>query len=207
MSIGRSARRVLIVCTTATVCGAWVAGPAAAASTDSTDLLGLGGLVSSLTQPQPAAAAPHSASTSNSSLVDTLESLPILGPVLKPVVNSVPLLGSGTNSTPSTPAAPVPAGNIANRIPTTQLPATGSTWTMSHVADPAPAAQVQKPPADAGDGSSGGLFHLPSLPVVAGKTELGVAALALIILGGVAVAGAAGAAGAAGRRQFVGGPW
>src|SRR5438309_1728499 len=108
MSIGRSTRRVLIVCATATVCGAWIAGPAAAASTDSPDLLGLGGLVTSLAQPQESAAAPHSASTANSSLVGTLESLPVLGPVLKPVVDSLPLLGSGTHSTPSTPTVPAP---------------------------------------------------------------------------------------------------
>jgi hypothetical protein len=219
MLIGRSARRLLIVSTAVTVCGVLGAGSAAAATTsDSEDLLGLGGLLNSLTLPvtqtlQPALA-PNS-DNSSPTLGSTLESLPVLGPVVTPLVKALPLLtAQAPTKSSSTPArVPTTSGTSTMQRAMSTKPAsqTGSTWTAPRIVTPDPA-----PPVTNSDPGGGGGISLPSLPgglksflpnTAAGKAELGAAAIALIILGGVAVAGAAGAAGATGRRQFVGGPW
>jgi hypothetical protein len=223
MLIGRSARRLLIVCTAVGVCGVLGAGPAAAATTsDSDDLLGLGGLLNSLTAPVTQTLAPalvaNSATAPTPTLGSTLEDLPVLGPVVTPVVKALPLLSATTPTrSSSTPVKPptTSGGTTTHRVTTTTpaSPITGSTWTAPRTAtaDPAPLQNT-----DNGGGNGGGSSILPSLPggltsllptTPAGKAELGAAAVALIVLGGVAVAGAAGAAGATGRRQFVGGPW
>jgi hypothetical protein len=214
MSIGRSARRMLIVCTATTACGALGAGPAAAASTNSTDLLGLGKLLGSLTQPSPVAT---NSTTPPPNLGSTLSGLPVLGPVITPVITPVvkalPLLGSPAPAKPATvPTTPKTTPDTSERTATVQPAApSGSTWTAPRTmtVDPAPVAQHSDhsdPVANAGQAIKSALSHV--LPATAaGKAELGAAAVALIILGGVAVAGAAGAAGAAGRRQFIGGPW
>jgi len=217
MLIGRSARRLLIVSTAVTVCGVMGAGSAAAATTsDSDDLLGLGGLLNSLALPvtqtlQPALA-PHS-DNSSPTLGSTLESLPVLGPVVTPVVKALPLLTATTPKSSSTAPA-TPSGGTTTHRTTTTKPAgqIGSTWTAPRTMTPDPAPVVNPTPLSSGPGESAvqkvqNVVNSLLPTTTAGKAELGAAAVALIILGGVAVAGAAGAAGATGRRQFVGGPW
>ena len=253
MTVGRSARRVLIVCAATAACGAIGAVPASAASTDSEGLLGLNHLVNGLTNTlapalgaQPTTGAtvqshvvPASgggsgtaqastgasssdttitASAAPKSLGSVLEGLPILGPVVTPLVEDVPILGGKSSSAPTssdpTSSNPTSTGSSPGimHLTTPQDSAKGSTWTYSNTATGA--APVVKAPGNTSDNGNG-YPGLPSLPdpskifpaLVAAKAEVGAAAVALIILGGVAVAGAAGAAGAAGRRQFVGGPW
>ncbi|HEX3827885.1 MAG TPA: hypothetical protein VHV82_11500 [Sporichthyaceae bacterium] len=219
MLIGRSARRLLIVSTAVTVCGVLGAGSAAAATTsDSEDLLGLGGLLNSLTLPvtqtlQPALA-PNS-DNSSPTLGSTLESLPVLGPVVTPLVKALPLLtAQAPTKSSSTPAKPLTTGGgtTTHRTTTAQPTDMGSTWTAPRIVtpDPAPVITPSQISSDPGDSPAQQVQNMVKnlLPTTAaGKAELGAAAIALIILGGVAVAGAAGAAGATGRRQFVGGPW
>jgi hypothetical protein len=251
MTIGRSARRVLIVCAATAACGMTIGvGPASAASTAPTTnggLLGLGTLVSGLTTGvsntlsdalAPTVATTHSSpataqqsastpaqpsdSSSKSSGADTvtasaaplslgsvLESLPVLGPVVTPLVEDLPILGGKATPaiSPSTPTSTstAPVSAIVHSATTPQAGALGSTWTRSTPADTAPVVQ----PHTSGSNDSP-ITRLPGdilSGLKSGKAEVGAAAVALIILGGVAVAGAAGAAGAAGRRQFVGGPW
>jgi hypothetical protein len=248
MTIGRSARRVLIVCAATAACGMTIGvGPASAASTAPTNnggLLGLGTLVDGLTTGvsntlsdalAPATATTHASpataqqststpaqssdSSSKSSGADTvtasaaplslgsvLESLPVLGPVVTPLVEDLPILGGKATPavSPSPPTSTAPVSAIVH-MSTPQAAAPGSTWTRS-----TPSVPAAIPPSKYNDnrgGLPGALNPSHYLPSLSGKAEVGAAAVALIILGGVAVAGAAGAAGAAGRRQFVGGPW
>jgi hypothetical protein len=210
MSIGRSARRLLIVCAATAVCGALGAGPAAAATTEPTDLLGLGQLLNSLKQ-QPAATTNSTTQspTLGSALGTTLTDLPVLGPVVTPVVKALPILNSPTPAKHTAPAAATtPTPDTAKRTTVQPAAPTGSTWTAPRTAttDPAP---VIPPSHGSGIDPAQIVPKLMSLlpTAAASKAEVGAAAVALIILGGVAVAGAAGAAGAAGRRQFIGGPW
>jgi hypothetical protein len=249
MTIGRSARRVLIVCAATAACGMTIGvGPASAASTAPTTnggLLGLGTLVSGLTTGvsntlsdalAPTVATTHSSpataqqsastpaqpsdSSSKSSGADTvtasaaplslgsvLESLPVLGPVVTPLVEDLPILGGKATPaiSPSTPTSTAPVSATVHSVTTPQADPKGSTWTYS---TPAKTTPVVPSPGGGGDPNPGSpILHGLINSLASGKAEVGAAAVALIILGGVAVAGAAGAAGAAGRRQFVGGPW
>jgi hypothetical protein len=248
MTIGRSARRVLIVCAATAACGMTIGvGPASAASTAPTTnggLLGLGTLVNGLTTGvsntlsdalAPAAATTHSSpataqqststpaqssdSSSKSSGADTvtasaaplslgsvLESLPVLGPVVTPLVEDLPILGGKATPavSPSTPTSTAPVSATVHSVTTPQADPRGSTWTYS---TPAKTTPVVPAPGSDDPNPVSPILHGFINNLTSGKAEVGAAAVALIILGGVAVAGAAGAAGAAGRRQFVGGPW
>jgi hypothetical protein len=243
MTIGRSARRVLIVCAATAACGMTIGvGPASAASaapTNNGGLLGLGTLVNGLTtgvsntlstalapaaataqqSTTPASTAATSSDSSSKSsgsstvtasaaplsLGSVLESLPVLGPVLTPLVEDVPILGGKATPaiSPSTPSGSTPAAPATVHMTTPQADPKGSTWTRSTPAKTTPVVP------SSGSGDENPVSPLQGLinTVTSGKAEVGAAAVALIILGGVAVAGAAGAAGATGRRQFVGGPW
>ncbi|HEX3610258.1 MAG TPA: hypothetical protein VHU88_01085, partial [Sporichthyaceae bacterium] len=142
------------------------------------------------------------------SLGSVLESLPVLGPVVTPLVEDLPILGGKATPavSPSTPTstAPTPTAPATVHMTTPQVAVPGSTWTKrSTPSDPGTISPSHNN--DPGDQPS--LNPFTYVPHISAKAEVGAAAVALIILGGVAVAGAAGAAGAAGRRQFVGGPW
>jgi hypothetical protein len=229
--------RAAVVVTTIALCGVAGAGSASAATEpaaapQSADLLNLAPLVSGLTDglagvtggltdtlglTKTTAPVGADAVDESSGLVKVVRDLPLLGPALGGVVDSLPLLGSGAPAAGSTgsgssPAKPAPATSNGHHRTTSTVSRTGSTWT----------APTQPGLLDSGGGVSGGSSHhhgvgdagaavrnvaslLPES--AAGKAGLGAAALALIVLGGVAVTGAAGAAGAAGRREFIGGAW
>jgi hypothetical protein len=223
------------VVTTIALCGIAGAGSASAATEpaavpQSTDLLNLGPLLSGLTDgltdvtggltgtlglKKTTAPVGADAGDESSGLVKVVRGLPLLGPALGGVVDSLPLLGSGAPTAGSTgsgssPAKPATTTSNGHHTGTTTVSRTGSTWTA-----PMPPGLMDT------SGSSDSSHHsglenaaarvqnMASLlpQSAAGKAGLGAAALALIVLGGVAVTGAAGAAGAAGRREFIGGAW
>jgi hypothetical protein len=222
------------VVTTIALCGIAGAGSASAATEpaavpQSSDLLNLGPLLSGLTDgltdvtsgltdtlglKKTTAPVGADAVDESSGLVKVVRDLPLLGPALGGVVDSLPLLGSGAPAAGSTgsgssPAKPATATSNGHHHGTKTVSRTGSTWT------------APMPPALQDSGSGGSSHHssiggaaatvrnvASMLPEgAAAKAGLGAAALALIVLGGVAVTGAAGAAGAAGRREFIGGAW
>jgi hypothetical protein len=217
--------RAAIVVASVALCGVAGAGSASAATMPAaepqTDVLGLGQLLGGLTDGLTdtlglGATAPVGADAGDESpsLAKIISGLPLLGPTLGGVVDSLPLLGSGApaagpTGSGSPPAKPGPATSSGHHSSTSTVTRNGSTWT------------APKPPGLMDTSSSGGSSHhgmdgaaatvrnvaslLPQ--TTAGKAGLGAAALALIVLGGVAVTGAAGAAGAAGRREFIGGAW
>jgi hypothetical protein len=173
-----------------------------------------GGLTDTLGLPKTTAPVGADAGDESLSLAKVVRGLPLLGPALGGVVDSLPLLGSGAPAAGSTgsgspPADPAPATSNGHHKGTKVATRTGSTWT------------APKPPGLLDTSAGGGSHHhgvgdatatvrnvaslLPQS--TAGKAGLGAAALALIVLGGVAVTGAAGAAGAAGRREYIGGAW
>jgi hypothetical protein len=176
-----------------------------------------GGLTDTLGLQKTTAPVAADAGDESSGLAKVIRDLPLLGPALGGVVDSLPLLGSGAPAAGSTgsgspPAKPAPATSNGHHTSTdtTKASRTGSTWT------------APMPPGLMDTSVSGGSSHHSAvgdasatvqrvaslLPEsAAGKAGLGAAALALIVLGGVAVTGAAGAAGAAGRREFIGGAW
>lgn len=230
-------RRVAAVGVVLTACSVTGAASASASSSQAAqdDLLGLnrlvGGVTAALTGPQEEASAAGQtqsaapAARTDEGLSGTVEELPLLGPVLAPVVEELPLLGS--SDAPAAPAIPAPVAR-ANPAPTKPAPLenagkadsaqrpisrpemspVGSTWTA-----PRNVGTSREPSPASGGGVSGAAADVVRsvsalLPESAtGKAGVGAAAVALIVLGGVAVAGAAGAAGAAGRRQLVGGAW
>jgi hypothetical protein len=223
------------VVTTIALCGVAGAGSASAATTEpaaapqSADLLNLGpllagvtdgltevtgGLTDTLGLKKTTASVGADAGDESPSLGKVIRDLPLLGPALGGVVDSLPLLGAGapaagSTSSGSSPAEPAPTTSNGHHS-TTTVSRTGSTWTAPML------------PGLTGSGVSGGSSHHHGLgdaaatvrnmasllpESAAAKAGLGAAALAFIVLGGVAVTGAAGAAGAAGRRDFIGGAW
>lgn len=236
MSINRkSSRRVLIVCAAVVMCGALGAGPAAAASTPSSpstpeaksdpagDLLGLGALLGAtnlVASDQPAV---QPVTGSLAGVTNALRGLPVLGPVVGGVADdTLPLLGVGTSGKPVT-AAPAPVSGAgaaaAGVVPkaavgplasVASVARPGSTWTAPHTAGSGDSAPVKSAPHEtvisaARHIAANVASMVPS--TASGRAEMGAAAVALIVLGGVAIAGAAGAAGFVSRRQIVGGPW
>ncbi len=223
---------VLAVCT-----GAGAASASASSSqAQQNDLLGLGALLGGVTETligPPAASAEKPAKatkpavevrTESTSLAGTISKLPLLGSILAPVVAELPLLGDTDKPAPAVvapakPSKPAPAAPVKNAgkaesvqkpvISKPEMSPVGSTWTA-----PRNAGTVNEPTGGSGGGGVTGAAAdvvrsvsalLPE--TAAGKAGMGAAALALIVLGGVAVAGAAGAAGAAGRRSLIGGAW
>lgn len=176
----------------------------------------LGGVTAAPTGSQQGAATRPAAVHTDESLSGTVKKLPLLGGLLGGVVDGLGL-GSADEPAPAAPATPVkPAAPVKNsgkaessNKPSMgpQMSPVGSTWTA-----PRNAGTVE-PAGGPGRGVAGTAVDVVRslssvLPeTAAGKAGVGAAAVALIVLGGVAVAGAAGAAGAAGRRQLVGGAW
>lgn len=230
-------RRIVTVGAVLTVCSVAGAGSASASSpsTQQNDLLGLnalvGGVTAVLTGPQSGAAArPAGESTTTTKvttdgtgLAGTVEKLPLVGPLLGSVVADLGLgdtekpapavVAPEKPAKPAAPAAPAPVKNDGkvdrekSPIAKPQMSPVGSTWTAPRVGT------VDEP----AGGPLGGVAESAAevvrsvsalLPeTTAGKAGVGAAAVGLIVLGGIAVAGAAGAAGAAGRRGLVGGAW
>ncbi|MGQ0464403.1 MAG: hypothetical protein ACT4QG_03680 [Sporichthyaceae bacterium] len=179
----------------------------------------LGGVTAALAGSQQGAAA-RSASA-DGGLDGTVEKLPLLGGLLGGLVDG---LGLGSDEEPAAvakpvaPAKPAPAKagvlaeSVKKPVAGPEMSPDGSTWTMPRNAGTVePAGGPDRGFLDGG-GAGTAVDVVRSLSSVlpetaAGKAGVGAAAVALIVLGGVAVAGAAGAAGAAGRRQLVGGAW
>jgi len=233
-----SGRRAAVVVTTIALCGVAGVGTASAATEpaaapQSGDLLNLAPLVSGLTESladvtggltdtlglqKTTAPVGADAVDESSGLVKVVRDLPLLGPALGGVVDSLPLLGSGAPAAGSTgsgssPAVPAPATSNGHHKGTKTVSRTGSTWTA-----PTPPGLMNTASGSGstshhhgvgvGDAAAAVRNVASLLPEsAAGKAGLGAAALALIVLGGVAVTGAAGAAGAAGRREYIGGAW
>jgi hypothetical protein len=176
----------------------------------------------SATRPAGKSISTTAAVTEGTGLAGTVEKLPLVGPLLGSVVAD---LGLGETEKPAPVVAPQPAkpakpavapapakdkgttDRAVTPVRKPQMSPTGSTWTAPRVGtvdEPAssPLGGVAESAADVVRSVSA---LLPE--TTAGKAGVGAAAVALIVLGGVAVAGAAGAAGAAGRRGLVGGAW
>ena len=228
-------RRVATVGVVLTACGLAGAGSASASSGTAApqgDLLGLnalvGGVTTALTGPQQetggAAARPAGEANTEDGLAGTVSKLPLLGPILGPIVGPVvaglPLLGNADKpaaaespAQPEKPGAPAPAkdnGTVdrgKTPVAKPEMSPVGSTWTA-----PRNAGTVHESSEGSGGVAGAAAEAIRSvsslLPeTAAGKVGMGAAAVGLIVLGGIAVAGAAGAAGAAGRRGLVGGAW
>jgi hypothetical protein len=213
--------RAAVVIASVAVFGVAGAGSASAATVPAAEpqagVLGLGQLLDGLTDTLglgTTAPAPADAGDESPSLAQIVSGLPVLGPTLGGVVDSLPLLGSGAPAAGSTGSGSSPgkpgATSSGHHKSTGTVARNGSTWTA-----PKPPGLLNTPSTDDSSHSSGGggasaaVRNVASLlpQSTAGKAGLGAAALALIVLGGVAVTGAAGAAGAAGRREFIGGAW
>jgi hypothetical protein len=213
--------RAAIVVASVALCGVAGAGSASAATVPTSepqaDVLNLGRLLDGLTDTLElgtTAPAPADAGDESPSLAKIVSGLPLLGPTLGGVVDSLPLLGSGAPAAGSTGSGSPPgkpgATSSGHHDSTRTVARTGSTWTA-----PKPPGLMNVPSSDGSShhsemgGAAAAVRNVASLlpQSTAGKAGLGAAAMALIVLGGVAVTGAAGAAGAAGRREFIGGAW
>lgn len=222
----RRVAAVGVLLVVASAVGAASASAASDSQAPKNDLLGLNALVSGVTDTltkTPEGKPQLLGGVADGGLEGTVKKLPLLGGLLGGVVDGLGL-GSADEPAPAAkPAAPakpavVPvkgsgkaeSSNRPSMGP--QMSPVGSTWTA-----PRNAGTVEPAGPKGMDGVGRGVAGTAvdivrslssALPdTAAGKAGVGAAAVALIVLGGVAVAGAAGAAGAAGRRQLVGGAW